>query len=51
MSANERELLRQYANVIENKLGYISRLIENKILNIGVRIGMELQEAFMGEEQ
>lgn len=46
LGKQEQELLITYSLAIENKLDYIYYNLNIKILNYGIKIGMDLQKAF-----
>lgn len=46
LNEQQIELLKSYSLAIENKLDYIYYNLNINILNIGIKIGMDLQKAF-----
>ncbi|MCL2061847.1 MAG: hypothetical protein FWH03_04395 [Firmicutes bacterium] len=46
----EKSLLKTYALTIENKLDYIEYMLKIKVLNFGIKIGMELEKSFAAME-
>ena len=50
LNEQEKELLRLYSLAIENKLDYIYYNLKIKILNYGIKIGMELEKFFTEHE-
>lgn len=46
LNEEEKELLKSYSLAIENKLDYIYYNLKIKILNFGIKIGMELEKSF-----
>lgn len=51
LDEEEKKLLTDYSLAIENKLDYIYYNLKIKILNFGVKIGMELERAFAEFEE
>lgn len=50
LDEQEKELLKSYSLAIENKLDYIYYNLKIKILNYGIKIGMEIEKSFSEQE-
>lgn len=46
LNEKSKKLLTSYSLAIENIIDYLNYIINNKILNLGIKIGMDLQKAF-----
>lgn len=46
MGEKEKALLKSYRISLDNKLHYINCVINKKILNMGIKMGMEMQSTF-----
>lgn len=51
LNEQEKKLLKSYSLAIENKLDYIYYNLKIKILNFGIKIGMELEKSFAEHEE
>ena len=51
LNEQEKELLKSYSLAIENKLDYIYYNLKIKILNLGIKIGMELENSFVEDDK
>lgn len=51
LNEEEKKSLKSYSLAIENKLDYIYYNLKIKVLNFGIKIGLELQKAFMEDEE
>lgn len=51
LNEHEKDLLKSYALAIENKLDYIFYNLKIKLLNFGIKIGMELEKSFAEFEE
>lgn len=51
LNEKDKSLLTAYALAIKNRMDYIYYNITIRVLNFGIKIGMELQGAFINDEQ
>lgn len=51
LNEDEKQLLKSYTLAIENKLDYIFYNLKIKLLNFGIKIGMELEKSFAEFEE
>ncbi|MCL2061566.1 MAG: hypothetical protein FWH03_02970 [Firmicutes bacterium] len=50
LDKHEKVLLKTYALAIENKVDYVEYMLKIKVLNFGIKIGMELEKSFAAME-
>lgn len=50
LNEKSKKLLTSYALAIENRIDYLYYNLSIKILNVGIKIGMELQKSFAENE-
>lgn len=51
LDEQEKALLKTYSLAIENKLDYLYCNLKIKVLNYGIKIGMELMKSFVETEE
>lgn len=51
LNEQEKDLLKSYSLALENKIDYIYYNLKIKILNLGIKIGMELEKSFAEYEE
>ena len=51
LNEKSKDLLTSYSLAIEDRMDYLHYCLNVKILNLGIKIGMELEKAFLEHEE